>query len=90
VDSACVYLIFEFLEIDLYKLLKYEKSLKRKIPNRKIKNIFYQIVVGLNYIHQNQVFHRDLKPENIFLTKDGSSVKIGDFGLARNFTIPMR
>ena len=46
--------------------------------------IFYQIVNGIQYLHENKVVHRDMKPENIMLTKD-MIVKIGDFGLSKYF-----
>ncbi|KAL8690904.1 MAG: hypothetical protein Q9218_003756 [Villophora microphyllina] len=41
-----------------------------------------QILQGLSYIHSASIVHRDLKPENIFIDSN-SSVRIGDFGLAR-------
>lgn len=41
----------------------------------------YQLLQGVAYIHKHNVFHRDIKPENLLLK--GDSVKIGDFGLAR-------
>ena len=46
--------------------------------------IFYQIVNGIQYLHNNKIVHRDMKPENIMLTKD-MIVKIGDFGLSKYF-----
>ena len=36
-------------------------------------------MIGLKYIHHNNIFHRDIKPENIFICDDGT-VKIIDFG----------
>ena len=33
-------------------------------------------------MHENKIIHRDLKPENILMSSDGSSVKIGDFGIS--------
>lgn len=45
-----------------------------------------EIFNGIKYLHTltPPIIHRDLKPENIFVTdgRDGSFIKIGDFGLA--------
>ena len=47
-----------------------------------IKNILYQILQGLNYMHKHGFFHRDMKPENL-LCNGPDVIKIADFGLAR-------
>ena len=44
-------------------------------------NLMRQLLLGVNYVHENSVIHRDLKPENI-LVSDSLELKIGDFGLA--------
>lgn len=41
----------------------------------------YQLFQGLSYLHKNNIFHRDIKPENLLVK--GDSIKIADFGLAR-------
>ena len=43
----------------------------------------------MKYIHQKKVLHRDLKPQNILINKE-NIVKIGDFGLARGYGIPVK
>ena len=72
-------LVFEFMEKDLLNLMKsYEPD---RLPENKIKDIIYQTLLGLSYMHKYGFFHRDLKPENLLLV--GDKIKIADFGLAR-------
>ena len=72
-------LVFEYMETDLYELMK--KRSPAKLSEEEIKDITYQTLCGLFHMHKYGFFHRDMKPENLLLT--GKKVKIGDFGLAR-------
>lgn len=79
-ENDVLHMVFEFMEANLYELTKNRKKL---LPETEVRNITFQIMQGLSFIHKNGYFHRDLKPENI-LCNDGSKViKIADFGLAR-------
>lgn len=73
-----LHLVFEYMEENLYQLIKDKPS---PLPESQIKSITQQIVMGLEYMHKHGFFHRDLKPENLMVTKD--LCKITDFGLAR-------
>jgi HAMP domain-containing protein len=42
-----------------------------------------QLAGALSYAHLSGVIHRDIKPSNIMLGRDGRSIKILDFGIAR-------
>ncbi|CCW71026.1 unnamed protein product [Phytomonas sp. Hart1] len=42
-----------------------------------------EILLVLNYLHDNSVIYRDLKPENILLTHDGHCT-LADFGLSKD------
>jgi hypothetical protein len=55
---------------------------KSRIIDRKKNYIFlYQLLKGIQHIHERGVIHRDLKPANIFIDGD-ENLKIGDFNLA--------
>ena len=50
-------------------------------PIHVAKNIFSQLMEGIEYLHFNNITHRDIKPGNILLTNEGV-VKIADYGVA--------
>ena len=46
-----------------------------------IRKIIRQIVLGIDYLHNNGVIHRDIKPDNI-LFDDNNKIKITDFNVS--------
>ena len=84
ISERGIQLILEYAEgEDLRKKLKYYKDLNKKIPEGSILIWLIQILLGLEYIHQNGVIHRDIKPDNIMLSSDQNCIKLGDFGIAK-------
>ena len=73
-----LYLVFDFVDTDLYKLILSAQYLSTV----HIKAFMYQLMIGLKYIHSANVVHRDIKPANILVNED-CSLKICDFGLSR-------
>jgi mitogen-activated protein kinase 1/3 len=73
-----LYLVFEYVDTDLYKLIMSPQYL----TTEHIQTFLYQLLNGLKHIHECSVIHRDLKPANILLNED-CTLKICDFGLAR-------
>jgi len=54
-----------------------------KLPDERVLAIGQQLAGALNYAHLSGVVHRDIKPSNIMLGRDGQTIKILDFGIAR-------
>ncbi|CAB3986415.1 cyclin-dependent-like kinase 5 [Paramuricea clavata] len=79
-------LVFEYCDQDLKK---YFDSCQGEVDANIVKSLMYQLLRGLAFCHANNVLHRDLKPQNLLINKDGE-LKLGDFGLARPFGIPVR
>lgn len=77
----CVYVVMEYCaEGDLFTAITEQGNYIG--DDARAKSIFLQILDAVEFCHSNGIYHRDLKPENILVTDEGSSVKIGDFGLA--------
>ena len=73
-----LFFVFEFMEGNLYEMMK---NRDRHFPEQEIRNMMYQMLQGVAFMHRNGFFHRDIKPENMLVK--GDVVKIADFGLAR-------
>jgi cyclin-dependent kinase 1 len=84
-----LYLIFEYLTMDLKKYFDTSIPAGEMMDPRLVKSYTYQIIQGILFCHQRRVLHRDLKPQNLLIDKSGA-IKIADFGLARAFGIPVR
>lgn len=73
-----VYLVFQYMDNDFSGIrmsnINYNLS--------QIKNIFYQILCGMQYLHKCKIIHRDIKSSNILMNNKGE-IKIADYGLAR-------
>ena len=75
-------LVMELMDQTLEQFLQDNRgtlSLEKQI------DICPQIVSGLLFLHQHdpQILHRDLTAKNVLTNKDGSIVKISDFGQAK-------
>lgn len=78
-ENDQLFFVFEFMKENLYQLMKDRDKL---FPESVVRNIIYQVLQGLAFMHKHGFFHRDLKPENLLCT-GADCCKIADFGLAR-------
>ncbi|PWZ21443.1 hypothetical protein Zm00014a_022806 [Zea mays] len=77
-ENDILYFIMEYMECNLYQLMK---DKVKPFSESEVRNWCFQIFQALAYMHQRGYFHRDLKPENLLVSKD--VIKLADFGLAR-------
>ncbi|KRG02719.1 uncharacterized protein Dmoj_GI25542, isoform A [Drosophila mojavensis] len=70
---------------------KYIHNEENKITELHRQNLMLQCAEGVAYLHSLTplTLHRDLKPANILLTNDNCTLKICDFGTAREIRTEM-
>ena len=80
-------LVFEYMDKDLKKYMD-SRGDRGQLDYITIKSFMYQLLQGIAFCHENRVLHRDLKPQNLLINNKGQ-LKLGDFGLARAYGIPV-
>ena len=80
-------LIFEYCERDLKKYMDVHGE-RGALDPVTVRSFMYQLLKGTAFCHENRVLHRDLKPQNLLINRKGE-LKLGDFGLARAFGVPV-
>jgi meiosis induction protein kinase IME2/SME1 len=64
--SRRLHIAMEFMDGNLYQLMKARDH--KHMDAHSVKSILFQIMAGLEHIHQREFFHRDIKPENILVS----------------------
>ena len=82
-DLDYLYLVMELLSGGN---LRYHLSIKKVFLENQIKFIIGCIMLGLKYIHGQNILHRDIKPENLVFDSNGY-LRITDFGIAKHYEI---
>jgi protein-serine/threonine kinase len=77
--KKALYLITQFMSGGE---LNFHIYIDNYLEEEKVKFYAAEIILGLNYLHQNNCIYRDLKPENVLIGKDGH-IKLTDFGLSK-------
>lgn len=80
--SESIFLVFEYCDIDLGRLMDIMYGQNAFFSEGEIKCIIYQTLNAINFLHLNYVVHRDLKVSNLLFNADGV-IKLCDFGLSR-------
>lgn len=68
--------------IDGYNLKQH--IIERDLSLRQMIDLCIKLLQGLDFLHQHGIVHRDVKPGNFLFSRDGTQVKIVDFGLSKS------
>ncbi|KAE8993417.1 Cyclin-dependent kinase [Phytophthora fragariae] len=84
-------LVFEYGDHDLHDIIVQSKQ--KPLGEYTRKSLMFQILKGVDYMHDAWVMHRDMKPQNILVVGHGrkrGQVKLADLGLARVYKEPIK
>ena len=68
--SKKLHICMEYMDGNLYQLMKAREH--KCMNSSSVKSILFQILSGLDHIHNHNFFHRDIKPENILVSTSSS------------------
>ncbi len=83
-----LYIVFEFAGESLHSFLASTHIHVSPFTESDAASVMRQMLAATGYLHRCRVIHRDLKPENVLVQRAHDStlvVKLGDFGLCREF-----
>jgi serine/threonine protein kinase len=80
--SKFLFIVMDCFDNDLWDILESNFIFTEEY----VRNIIYNILRALNFLHSANIIHRDIKPENILIDQN-CNIKICDFGLSR--TLPL-
>lgn len=85
-ESTVMVVVTELLQGGSLK--KFLMSIRpKRLDQRMAIKFALDIAEAMECLHSHGIIHRDLKPDNLLLTNDQKTVKLVDFGLAREETL---
>ena len=84
-DENKLYIVSEFLQGgDMFFHMHHSTI---NLTESTVKFYIIELILALEFLHENNVIYRDLKPENILMDTEGH-IKISDFGLSKKLENP--
>lgn len=80
-----MYMVFELCELGALTEVSVGDKPGKIFTDSECRDVFQQMVLGIEYLHEHDIVHRDIKPDNLLRSADGT-LKIVDFGVSEMFT----
>ena len=71
-----------YIQMEYIDGITLDQFLETTPPTAIRRRIIEQLLDALSCLHERQIIHRDIKPSNILITRNGSTVKLIDFGVS--------
>ncbi|EFA10357.1 cyclin-dependent kinase 11B isoform X1 [Tribolium castaneum] len=84
-----IFIVMDYVEHDLKSLIEMMRRKDQHFTPGEVKCLLKQLLAAVAHLHDNWILHRDLKTSNLLLSHNGI-LKVGDFGLAREYGSPLR
>lgn len=81
-----VFMVMELMEMDLKMAMERTND---PFSQSELKGMVYQVLSGMQHIHNKWLLHRDMKTSNILVHNTGR-IALADFGLARRYENPLK
>ena len=81
-DKGLACIVLEFANCGSLEDLIISKTI---LNEELISKIFYQVILGITYLHSKGIVHQDIKPSNLLIFSNGI-IKISDFGIGHSFS----
>ncbi len=71
-----------YIQMEYIDGITLDQFLETNPPMAISRRVIEQLLDALSCLHERQIIHRDIKPSNILITRNGSTVKLIDFGVS--------
>lgn len=71
-----------YIQMEYIDGITLDQFLETNPPMAIRRRVIEQLLGTLACLHERQIIHRDIKPSNILITRNGSTVKLIDFGVS--------
>ncbi|KAG0174033.1 hypothetical protein DFQ28_008895 [Apophysomyces sp. BC1034] len=82
-NDDSLYMVFEMAHKGVLMNIEVD-HVAEPYSNDQARYYFREMILGIEYLHVNDIVHRDIKPDNLLLSQD-NVLKIVDFGVSEMF-----